>query len=82
MKLHTFLLYKPNDELTPPPSLHIYTVNLCWFSSFNVSNLMEKSIRPQALEIMENHTKKSMLGKIMEFEKTWIIMEKSWNFVK
>ena len=42
---------------------------------------------PQALEIMENleNTKKSsMHGKIMEFEKkkTWIIMEKSWNFVK
>ena len=33
---------------------------------------------PQALEIMENlenHLKKSMHGKIMEFEKTWIIME-------
>ena len=26
--------------------------------------------------------KSSMHGKIMEFEKTWIIMEKSWNFVK
>ena len=33
---------------------------------------------PQALEIMENlenHKKSSMHGKIMEFEKTWIIME-------
>ena len=40
---------------------------------------------PQALEIMENlenHYKSSMHGKVMEFEKTWIIMEKSWNFVK
>ena len=40
---------------------------------------------PQALEIMENlenQEKSSMHGKIMEFEKTWIIMEKSWNFVK
>ena len=40
---------------------------------------------PQALEIMknlENHQKSSMYGKIMEFEETWIIMEKSWNFVK
>ena len=40
---------------------------------------------PQALEIMENleiHKKSSMHGKIMEFEKNWIIMEKSWNFVK
>ena len=26
--------------------------------------------------------KSSMHGKIMEFEKTWITMEKSWNFVK
>ena len=38
---------------------------------------------PQALEIMENHQKSSMHGKIMEFEKKlWIIMEKSSNFVK
>ena len=40
---------------------------------------------PQALEIMENlenHPKSSMHGKIMEYEKTWIIMEKSWNFVE
>ena len=39
---------------------------------------------PQALEIMENlenYKKSSMHGKIIEFEKTWIIMEKSWNFV-
>ena len=26
--------------------------------------------------------KRSKHGKIMEFEKTWIIMEKSWNFMK
>ena len=27
----------------------------------------------------EKSLKRSMLGKIMEFEKTWIIMDKSWN---
>ena len=40
---------------------------------------------PQALEIMENlenHQIKFHAWKIMEFEKNWIIMEKSWNFVK
>ena len=40
---------------------------------------------PRALEIMENlenQKKSSMHGKIMEIEKTWMIMEKSWNFVK
>ena len=36
---------------------------------------------PQALENLENHKKSSMHGKIMEFEKNWIIMEKLLNFV-
>ena len=39
---------------------------------------------PQALEIMENMEnleKSSMHGKIMEFEKTCIIMKKIWNFI-
>ena len=40
---------------------------------------------PQPLEIMENlenHKKSSMHGKIMEFEKTRLIIEKSFNFLK
>ena len=49
------------------------------------SSLVDVTGFPHILEIMENlenHWKKFHAWKIIEFEKTWINLEKSWNFVK